>query len=254
MKSWTEEELNFLKNNYNNMTYKEIANKINHSLGSVEGTAFRLNLKKDIYYNEKEIKKIKELYPFASKEKILKNLPNREWQNIQAKASKIGCKRLLQWEINLNKTFNLSEQDKIWLAAAIDFEGSLSIAINRGGRKRYATIVEINNTNKPLVEEFKSKCRVNNKIAKTKRDGNRKDVYQLVISNKSFVFAFLKEIMPYLISKKQQAKLIMEFIEIHSIHLVNHKKIYYTRKLFKLTERQKEIVNKIRQLNKRGIK
>lgn len=249
---WTKKEINFLKNNYKKFPNKEIAKNLNRSLGSITGTAYRLYLKKDIIFSNEELEIIKKLYHCASKEKILKKLPKKTWQAIQWKASDLGYKRLLQWEINLNRNLNLSKIDKSWLAAAIDFEGALCILVGNGNRNTFRTIIEINNTNIKLIESFKNRMKSENAITKVVKGGNQKDCYHLVISKKEEVYMILKELLPFLVAKIQQAKLIMEFIEIHSITLINHKKIHYNRKRMKLTKRQEEIVYEIKKLNRRG--
>ena len=49
-RTWTIKELQFLKKNYNKMTIKEIAKKLNRSYGSIVGKINRLGLKKDPLY------------------------------------------------------------------------------------------------------------------------------------------------------------------------------------------------------------
>ncbi|MCK4634768.1 MAG: hypothetical protein KAT37_02755 [Candidatus Aenigmarchaeota archaeon] len=49
-KKWTNEEIDFLKKNYKNMTAKEIANKLNRSLYSVKHIRIKLRLKKGPCY------------------------------------------------------------------------------------------------------------------------------------------------------------------------------------------------------------
>lgn len=48
-KKWTEEEIDFLKNNYENMTYREISKHINRTISSIELKSSRLGLKKSKY-------------------------------------------------------------------------------------------------------------------------------------------------------------------------------------------------------------
>lgn len=101
----------------------------------------------------------------------------------------------------------LNSNQKGWLASAIDGEGSITI-----DKKHKVYSLRVTNTNKEFVE-YANKLfgeRNNLYIDKRKIDG-RKIMYVAHISNKKDVRKILKEIIPYLIIKKQQAIYLLEF-------------------------------------------
>ena len=65
MRIWTKEEIKFLKNNYKNLKYKEIAQKLNRTESSIWGKCYNLRLIKERgFCDEKKI--IKKLKQYAS--------------------------------------------------------------------------------------------------------------------------------------------------------------------------------------------
>ena len=47
-KPYTEEELTYIKNNYNTKTYKQIANKLGRTKAAISAKMFQLGVKKDV--------------------------------------------------------------------------------------------------------------------------------------------------------------------------------------------------------------
>lgn len=111
---------------------------------------------------------------------------------------------------------NLSEFDKGWLAAGIDFEGYISIckAVSKK-RIRYGLYVGISCTHKGIIEEAKRKVGLGS-IRKYQPEayinkGYKPCYHWYIQSNQAL--AFLKQIEPYLIIKREQAKLAIQFQE-----------------------------------------
>ena len=65
MRIWTKEEIKFLKNNYKNLKYKEIAQKLNRTESSIWGKCYNLRLIKERGFCDKK-KIIKKLKQYAS--------------------------------------------------------------------------------------------------------------------------------------------------------------------------------------------
>ena len=57
MKKWSEDDINFLKNNYRTSNYKDISNELNRSLGSIYWKSFEMNLKKGRWNNINKLNK-----------------------------------------------------------------------------------------------------------------------------------------------------------------------------------------------------
>lgn len=103
---WTIEDINFIKNNISTMTVKEISTHIGHSYCATKAKISRLGIKsqqeKGLLWSEKEISILKENYPYASKEYLLKLFPNRSYTNISNKAKKLSLKRISQDRYYIN--------------------------------------------------------------------------------------------------------------------------------------------------------
>jgi hypothetical protein len=153
---------------------------------------------------------------------------------------------------------NLSEFDKGWLAAAIDFEGW--IYISKSPTKKttaYQLHVGVKCTNKEIVKEIQKKVGFG---MFTKNKYNRdiekgwKSTYEWKIGAKQ-ALVFLKEIEPYLIVKREQAKLGIQFQEMLSKakSLYQHKE--GLRKPFpkEYWDWKEYCYLKMKELNKRGL-
>ncbi len=103
---------------------------------------------------------------------------------------------------------HLLESDKIWLAAMIDGEGCISGRIYKskyGYTKTSCGGSVFINTDKRLIDSFAERLgNISFSITSDKR--NKKEIYHLYITGggKTHI-KFLREIFPYLISKKEQA-------------------------------------------------
>ena len=93
--AWTDEEIEFLRNNTETMTAEQIANALNRPCSSIKAKRKRLGLKgvpKNIW-TDKDVTVLKKLYPTAPREEILKALPGRDWGTIIAHASRLKIRR-----------------------------------------------------------------------------------------------------------------------------------------------------------------
>lgn len=96
--AWTEEEFNFLKENINEMTYKEIAKALGRSTCSVISKAKNENIRKNKSnkidrWTKKEIKFLKENINNKSFEEIGKTL-NRSAEGVKYKAYRLNLVRI----------------------------------------------------------------------------------------------------------------------------------------------------------------
>lgn len=109
-------------------------------------------------------------------------------------------------QVRLSKAFNLG-----WLVAAIEGEGSISLAYTRS--KKYIQLlprVNLVNTDKEFLEKAVSVCKelgipcyVENKT---------KNISTIVWSGMQRVEKLLKEITPHLLGKQKRAEAVLEFI------------------------------------------
>jgi len=144
---------------------------------------------------------------------------------------------------NLPK-LNLSDLDRVWLACAIDTEGTITLGKNKRDTTfipfRIFPLINISNKNLEFMEKFRNLVGGRYVISKGK------SAYDLAINSESRVYAILKEIVDFLIIKKEQAQLVMKFIELKAQLVKECKK---KNKPFWYTEEMLKIFKEVRELN-----
>lgn len=87
-RSWTDEEIDFLKNNYPRLDYEYIADELKRSVESVKGKIVRLGLKSGHYWTEEEVEYLKSNYQIKSYKELSIEM-NRKPDAIKAKVYKL---------------------------------------------------------------------------------------------------------------------------------------------------------------------
>jgi len=126
------------------------------------------------------------------------------------------------------------------LATAIDAEGSLSIV--RARKTPYANYrpqIQLTNKSKEWLEYFQNKVNGFWRIQSVK--WKNRTYYRLTMRDRKCLLESLKEILPYLIIKRERAILIIEFCESRN----SHQKSAYT-------ERELEIRKQVFLMNITG--
>src|SRR3990167_7187050 len=95
-----------------------------------------------------------------------------------------------------------------YLAGIIDGEGTITIMKNP---KRYIPLICCGMTSKKIISLLAEKLEGNTYIERVPE--NRKQMYRWRISGREKILKALEKIMPYLIEKQNQAKILKEFIE-----------------------------------------
>jgi len=134
---------------------------------------------------------------------------------------------------------------KQYLAGFIDGEGYLSVVTHSDTRtKRGFTlqpVIAIGSVDKIILDEI-SKV-TSGKFQSRKKIKGNKQLYVLQIRDLEGIKLCLKQILPYLIIKKQQATLLNEYVKLR---LKNKNKGY--------SERELQIAQIFKTINKRGDK
>ena len=133
----------------------------------------------------------------------------------------------------------MKEVDRAWLAGIIDGEGCISLF------KRstyYVPSVKVANTNEKLInrcKELLNEAEIEYCIRYSDRGErkNAKPAWEIVMESRPRVIAFLNLILPYLVSKDEQAKLVLDWCS------ESKRKPEDTKDLF---------IDNIRKLNQRG--
>jgi hypothetical protein len=150
----------------------------------------------------------------------------------------------------------LEEWMKGYIAGIIDGEGTIRLKY-MADRDLYYPEVIISNSNFILCEAVKYMLGVESKIISqvTNAKGvdwkgrpitQRKPIYRLCVSNRREIYELLEQIESYLMIKREQALLIMEFITIRE-NLETRCGCNYGER----SPREREIFEKMKELNRR---
>ena len=106
--------------------------------------------------------------------------------------------------------------DRAWLAAVVDAEGSIIVSrIKQGPQVKrgysFRATLSISNTNEDFLQHVKQIIGTGNLCRLPEHRKNWKDKFQY-LANANTLRAILPEILPYLIIKREQAKLVLEFL------------------------------------------
>ena len=101
IRNYTQEELEYIKENYDNMTARELSIKLNKPIGSINNATRKMGLIKQIHksWTSEEIEYLKNNYIEKTSEEIGKIL-NRSVQLVNAERDKLGLIRNEQWNSN----------------------------------------------------------------------------------------------------------------------------------------------------------
>ena len=178
--------------------------------------------------NENKILLTNLQHPLETLEKLI---PSKSGKQILGKIRYLGFNyRLMESNRIADKTLNLTETEKAYIAGIIDGEGT--IGIHKDSRRSwvlYQPRVSIANSNRELLEWIKTKACVNCHIHRIELDINNYDVKPLLIA-----------VIPYLHIKKKQATLMLEFIDL---------RIARSQWVDRHTQRELEIVQEVYRLN-----
>jgi len=133
----------------------------------------------------------------------------------------------------------IKETDKAWLAGIMDGEGYISL-IRR--HTYYVPSVKVGNTNERLIhrcKEILDMAGIEYSVTYFDRGDrvNAKPSWDIVMESRPRVVAVLQLIQPYLVSKNEQAKLVLDWC---------------SKSKRKPTETKELFIDNIRKLNQRG--
>lgn len=107
----------------------------------------------------------------------------------------------------------MSESDKIWIACALDCEGTIGFLAN-GKTNHLHPNIDFSSTDIDMVTHFKELVGINTIYCE--KNGNRLSktpVYRFKVIRIQMARDLLRQIIPYLISKKKKAICVLEFCE-----------------------------------------
>lgn len=112
-----------------------------------------------------------------------------------------------------------------YMAGLMDGEGSFSISVieNEKGGKHFAANIRFYNTNRKLIswviDNFGGTPSWGNKNGgNIQNQKTRKRMCQWFLTSRQSMESFLLQMIPYLIAKKQQANLMLQFVRLNGTH------------------------------------
>lgn len=202
-------------------------------------------------WNGDEDKVLLENYPSLRINDLLELLPGRTHAAISVRVKKLresGHPNFWRWKRRLVNLPDLSysELEKTWLACAIDTDGTIGIETAHEGF--ISPYMSFSNTKKVLVDHFHelSKPPVTVSIQHHPQHEQWNELWSVKVRRAPWLYAFLKEIKPYLIAKAEQASLSMQFLEIQDKRRDENLQGY--------GERQWELHALAKELNRRGTR
>lgn len=90
---WTEEEINYLKENYYKKSLNEMSEYLNRNTSAIKTKACKLNITKNQMWTEEEIEYLKNNYKTKTYQELSNNLPGRTKAAIDLKINKLGYKK-----------------------------------------------------------------------------------------------------------------------------------------------------------------
>ena len=138
--------------------------------------------------------------------------------------------------------------DVAWLAGFFDGEGSIELAIARntkGGQIRVQLRCEIANTHQESIDHVRGLLDVykidSYKGMRDRSKYNSKIAYRLIIAGYHNTTAFIRLLLPYLVTKKEHAELALSYVSTHKY-------------MGPISSEDLAIANRLRLINSRGLR
>ena len=146
------------------------------------------------------------------------------------------------------------------MAWSVDWEGSFILGRYHWKESvpySYTVMIVIANTRKDLLEKFMNLVGYGT-ITIMRKEGayhNSKQCYRWQIASCKHIKEFCKDVLPFLVAKRQQASLLLEFVNrrLNTPGRVKFNRYDTSDSKIRRTEREAEIYQEIKLLNKRGI-
>ncbi len=124
----------------------------------------------------------------------------------------------------------LNNEQLAYIAGFIDGEGYISLTKRKHFNKigdwiGISAVIVISNTHKQVLKYIKRICGVSSKIYDNPQKGNRRLAYRLVFNSKEATCLLIR-ILPYLIVKKRQAKVFINFKETNKHNAIRRNKLW----------------------------
>ena len=108
-------------------------------------------------------------------------------------------------------TIELSDNEAGYMAGLIDGEGSFNIS--PAGGRRLNVSLNVSNTNRPLIDKLFEDAGVGTVYPAQYRERQNNTIWIWAVCSRVHLNALLPKLIPYLIAKKRQAKIVLKFCQ-----------------------------------------
>lgn len=242
--SWTEEEVEFLKENYHEKTAEEICQKLGRTEVAVYRKALRLGLTWSVKHNprrwtEEQIQTLKTEYA----DHTARELASKVGHSVHATEQKIRRCGLKKQNFMPVPTPSLTDFDLGYLSGLVDGEGCIGVSCKKG--LRYTSVLQIGNNDEGALEWCRE-CLQMGTTYPVKRKGKHKQGYTFEVYRLNELVTLLEFIAPHLKIKQRQAMLVLEFVKSRLAKLRENCRASYS-------EREKHIYQELLLLNRKGV-
>jgi hypothetical protein len=247
-RKWDNDEIELLQKEFPLAPDKAIAEKLGRTPRSIDWKARELGLHKSKEYLESnkltnrwssdEVEVIRKFYTNLTKKALLELLPKRTWSAIKTKASFMRVDRQPQ-SIKNEVAVNMSENERGYLAGAVDCDGFISMQGKRRGQN-FQVWVGVANTDYNLVKKCLEITKIG-RIHKATKHHPWKPAYFWTVYTFTGSYSVLKQIEPYLVRKKKQAQLALEFLELRKTMIRRNGRLIVTKDVLEIYEEMRKM-------------
>jgi hypothetical protein len=241
---WTNDELALLKKLWeSDMPSQEIAETFGVSYFTIKKVASKHGFRRPIHWKPQEIEILKKYYSKLPRDELQRLLPKRSWISILAKAEGLGLTRSLLTNLKPTDFSFLTDAEKGYIAGIIDGEGTISLEKRKFSNVKIHPVISISNCSLELLYHIQKIIKCGTVRLAKKANQKTRPEYKLSINRISQIEGLLRVITPYLMLKRKQAEIVLEFISrLRKKGLRN----------YKLSKYEMALLKEIRMLNQRG--
>jgi hypothetical protein len=210
MPHWTEKEIEILKDYWEDLD--KIANLVHRDKETVRRKGIRLGLprlRKPHFWIKEECEFLSKLYRERRPLKEIAEKLHRSYSAVEKRVKLLGLVEEMKWKPR--EEYLLTEAEKGYIAGIVDGEGNVGV-LHAHGPQWISARVQITNTDERLIKWLQEKL---GGVARVihRQTSKHKTVYALMIEDMRDVKYFLNTIKSYLIVKKEQAEILLKFVD-----------------------------------------
>jgi hypothetical protein len=133
----------------------------------------------------------------------------RSYHAVQRRTKILGLVDEMKWKPR--REYSLTEAEKGYIAGILDGEGNVGV-LHAHGPQWISARVQITNTDERLIKWLQEKLGGVTRVT-NRQTSKQKTAYALIIEDMRDVKYFLNTIKSYLIVKKEQAELLLKFVD-----------------------------------------